>query len=101
MAMDERKSKDMKKGERCLCGCDGSGMGCACGWHHGHTLFRLLIGVILLILVFWFGVKLGELRESIRGYRGYNGTNYGSYGYRPMPMMNYSSGSGTGTTTAK
>jgi len=60
-------------------------MGCGYGWHGGggtRMLFRALLGVIILVLVFWFGVKLGELRESIRGYDG-----YGSGGYYPVRMM--------------
>jgi hypothetical protein len=84
--MDEQKKEG--KGNVCTCGCCGShngmmGMGCACGAHGGtRMLFRLLLVIIILILVFWFGVRLGELRESIRGYGG-----YGSYGYAPMRMM--------------
>ncbi len=82
--MEEQK-KDGKG--VCTCGCCGShmgmGMGCACGAHGGtRMLFRLLLAIIILILVFWFGVKLGELRESIRGYNG-----YGSGSYYPVRMM--------------
>lgn len=53
-----------------------------CAWHGGGTrmLFRTLLALIILTLVFWFGVKLGELRESIRGYGGYNN-------YYPMQIM--------------
>jgi len=81
--MEEQKDKCAAG---CTCGCCGSGkgMGCGCGWHGGGTrmLFRALLGVIILVLVFWFGVKLGELRESIRGYNG-----YGSGSYYPVRMM--------------
>ncbi|HVM77166.1 MAG TPA: hypothetical protein VMU07_03385 [Candidatus Paceibacterota bacterium] len=100
---DEKKngSKIMRGGQQCVCGCDGSGMGCACGWHHGHSIFRILLGVILLVIVFWFGVRLGELRAEIRGGYGYNA--YYGYGDYPMPMMHYYSntqGAPAGTSTA-
>lgn len=71
--------------KKCVCGCDGNGT-CMCGWHHGHMLFRLLIGIIILILVFWFGVKLGELREIVRGGYG-GGQYYPMMRYRTMPSM--------------
>jgi hypothetical protein len=87
MAREEQKQK-------CMCGCDGSGSGCMCGWHHGHMLFRMLIGLIILVIVFWFGVKLGELRESIRGY------GFESNSYAPVPMMSVYGSTLPGTTSS-
>jgi hypothetical protein len=68
----------------------------------GHRLLRIVIGVLILLVVFWLGVKLGELRSELyrmggfgrRSYPGmmggYGGGGYGG-GYppvaRPMPMM--------------
>jgi len=74
------------KGDQGLCGCCGGGGMCSCGWHHGHMIFRIILGVIFVMLVFWFGVKLGELREISFGYGG----NDGGYRYgMQMPMMRY------------
>lgn len=73
--MEERKTKS----GMCDCGCCGM-MG------HGGTrmLFRLLLVLIILAMVFWFGLKLGELRSEI--YYGY-GSRYSMNPYQEMPMM--------------
>ena len=103
--MEEHNNGDMKMKGRCMCGCDGSGMGCGCGWHHGHSLFRVLLGLIILAMVFWFGVKIGEIRQEIR-LNGYGGYHESQNFYSGMPMMRVYQGGGTvspatGTQTGK
>lgn len=69
---------------------------CNCPWHsgygHRHFLLRWVLGILILIVVFWLGVKFGE----IRGYFGYGYYGYPShrnmmypyYGYgQPYPTM--------------
>lgn len=63
-----------------------------CG-HHRFFLFRLALGIIILVIVFSVGVKMGELKGMFdNDYRdGYMMRGYGVYG-RPMmqqPMMYY------------
>ncbi|HBT75258.1 TPA: hypothetical protein DEB29_04630 [Candidatus Wolfebacteria bacterium] len=52
------------------------GMRCG-GRHH---LMRWILGIIILVLVFVAGIKLGEFKENLRG----NG-----YGYRMMQNQGY------------
>lgn len=84
--MPEERKKEGKN--VCDCGCCGSHTGmmgmCSCGAHGGtRMLFRLLLGLIILALVFWMGVKLGELRSEL--YYGY-GPRY-STTMRGYPSM--------------
>ena len=77
--MDENKKNDK---EYCI------GPICYhCGNAHGHggkhILLRWVIGLAILTLTFWMGMKIGELK-SFLGF-GY-GIHSGSY--RSMPMMN-------------
>ena len=68
---------------------------CICGWHVGHRAFRIVLGFIIILLAFWFGVKVGELRGAygfggMRFHRGFYGSYYGPmmmYGGYGMPMM--------------
>lgn len=97
--MEEQKGK----GETCSCGCCSSGKGmasgcsCGCGWRGGwngggRMLFRVLLGLIILALVFWMGVKVGELRSEL--YYGF-GPRYTTGYNRVMPMMQGYGSSGT------
>ncbi len=83
--------------------------GCGCGWSHGHRAFRIIIGIIILLVVFWVGVKVGEFRTIVREYNGYGSRGGYSAGYRPMGRMMGGGGYGvpgqapaaaTGTTPA-
>jgi hypothetical protein len=77
--MEENKKKD---GEYCV------GPICYhCGSEHGHgkhVLFRWVIGIAILLITFWMGMKIGELKAMVGGY------GYGMHsGYlRSSPMMN-------------
>lgn len=59
-----------------------------CGNTHGgcgkHVLLRWVVGIAILVLTFWMGVKIGELRSFLGfGYGMHGGSGY----YRSMPMM--------------
>ena len=68
------KGKENNGKEHCgTCGgCMGCG-GCSCGSGHSHLVARLVIGVVIVVIAFWLGLKLGELRAEF-----YNSGYYGS-----------------------
>lgn len=75
--MEESKNK--------VCTC-----GCGCGWASGHRIFRVVLAIVILAVVFWAGVKVGEITTMLREYAG-----YGGYGWRhAYPIQVYSSGGG-------
>lgn len=72
--MEENKNKN---------GLPGHPDGCKCGMCYAfcggrHRILRAALLVILLALVFSFGVKFGENKVALRG---------GHHGYRGYPMM--------------
>jgi hypothetical protein len=86
--MDEEK-KDGMNTCNCRYGCcRNHGM---MGGRH-HYVAKRILGIIVLLVVFWFGTKLGELRTLMQYSRGSHmmmggSTGYGSYGNRMM-MVN-------------
>jgi hypothetical protein len=101
--MDEQKNYSMEKGGNgYVCGCCGhgccgssyGGSGCG-GWGgHRHSLLRILLAVALLLIVFWFGVKIGEVKVALYDAigSGYDGSPMMYRGYlpasgNPFPMM--------------
>ena len=72
------------------CGsCAGCGS-CGCGSGHSHLVARLVIGIIIVVIAFWLGLKLGELRAEFynSGYYGSNmpwGRMMQGSGYRSLP----------------
>ncbi len=87
---EEQKKEAARSGARNVCVCEGEcACGCGCGWPRGHRAFRVILALIILALVFWAGVKMGELRAYIEyqyanwGGYGMMGNGYG-YGYGPM-----------------
>ncbi len=94
--MDENmKDQNQNMGQ-----CDNCGRCSNCGghggrWMCGHRCFfpmRLVLGLIILVIVFWVGFKLGEFKGAYIGDSGFGLNNYsGNYGFRLMmnqPMMN-------------
>ncbi len=77
--MDENK-KDHPEGCRCFL-CQGGH--CAwCGGYHGrHPLVKLIFILVVLAVVFWLGVQIGEVKSL---YAGYGWGGYGPGGYRMM-----------------
>jgi hypothetical protein len=63
--MDEVNKKE--------CGC-GEGK-CGCGGHmHGHgkhCLVKMILKIVIIILIFWCGFKLGAITGSIRAGEGH------------------------------
>ena len=52
------------------CGCGMHQMGgCGCPGCHGgkHHLIKIILKIIIIILIFWCGFKLGDITGSIRG----------------------------------
>ena len=56
------------KDHTCSCGCSGYGMGMMGG--RKYHLLKKLIMLIILVIVFWFGTKLGELKALVQYSRG-------------------------------
>lgn len=92
---DEKKNNH---GEGCTCPvCGGSGVmmgkGCRCGWGRAcgcggrwvFFLLRTIITILILMVVFWFGVQVGRMTSSYsRGglmMRGGYDTSYADGGY--------------------
>jgi hypothetical protein len=69
---------DAMKGRMGSCSC---GSGCGYGKMRFLYLLRILVTLIILIIVFWCGFRLGALRASFgRGYRSYPMMGQGGYG---------------------
>ena len=58
-------------------------------WHHhgyyghGHNVLRILLGILILLIVFWLGMEVGR---SHGGYEGY-GRHHGNMPYYYGGMM--------------
>jgi hypothetical protein len=66
---------------------------CNCGNRHvGIFILRWMLGIVILLTVFWMGVQIGSVR-SLGGGGHYGQAGYGMRsGYLPsrgMPMMRY------------
>jgi len=90
--------KDMSHGPNCNCVSCGMGAHCACCHGHGrYMVLRWILGLIILAVVFWVGVKIGEFKGSFEygyGMQYRNTMHYkggygmmGGYGSGRMPMM--------------
>ncbi len=93
---EEQKKENMSSGKTtCACSADCV-CSCGCGWAKGHLLFRVIIGLIILALVFWAGVKVGEFKTIVaRDMWGYGG----GYGHSMMFYRGgYDSGYGGGAS---
>ena len=86
--------EENKKCEGGMCGCGKCGMGggmgmCGYGHMHKHKILKKFFLLVLMIVIFCFGVQLGELRTLARQMR-YNEAmmqNYNNtYGGDMMPQ---------------
>jgi hypothetical protein len=70
--MEEQKKDQINHGAMC-------GAWCGCG--HRHLILRWILGLVILVFVFSFGMRLGEIKAAFE----YGG--YGSMGYSHRSMM--------------
>jgi hypothetical protein len=93
--MEEQNNK--KDGKTCPCGCGACGCTSGGRWR-GFVALRIVIGILVIGLAFWIGVKVGEFRSELFGFG-----RMGGFGGRAYPMMmrgGYGSmGAGAGGTT--
>ena len=78
-----------------------------CGWgmmhHHGcgYHVIRWALGLVILVIVFAFGIMIGELKGTFDASFGYRMMNGYGYGYsRAYPMMEYGYGVPTSQSAA-
>lgn len=94
----EEQNKNQNEGKCGGCGCWGM-QNHVC-WRH---VVRLILGIVILLIVFSFGVMIGELRGSLESNFGYRMMGYqygGGYG-RMYPMMqNWGAAQPTGAPVA-
>jgi hypothetical protein len=101
--MEEIKNNGQESMKNGMCGKTCT-CGCGCGWAHGHRAFRVVLAIVIALVVFWIGVKVGEVKMALqtnsgREFRGgYSNTyNVGGRmmgGIPPVPV------NGTATSSA-
>ena len=88
--MDELNKKECGCGEG-KCGCGGP-----MGHMHGHgkrCLVKMILKIVIVILIFWCGFKLGAITGSIRAVEGHGygmmrgGYNLPTGGAVPVPAQ--------------
>ena len=80
---EEKNNKEM------VCRCGAGSCGCGCGWHGGWLkIVRCFFGLVVLVIVFFLGMKIGELRGILESGRYRTMTSaYGNSWYGQVPMM--------------
>src|SRR3990167_584383 len=82
MEKNNKESKESGIGDSCD-HCHGF-MGHNHGYHK-YFVLRWVLGVVILVIVFWLGIKIGE-------FKGYLASGMGGYGYGHHRGMMYNSG---------
>lgn len=99
---------EMNKGQQqgmCSCG--------MCMYHRRHMgvfILRWLLGIVILLVVFWVGIQIGEFKAEVRqgygmssmhemGMGSGNDMMHGGMGNRAIPMMHAAMPSVTPTAT--
>lgn len=71
-----------------------SGWDCPCGYGHihihRHFFLRLILAVVVAALVFYVGVKVGEIKSAFSGYFYGRYSDYGTQ--QPYPYQLYNGG---------
>lgn len=76
--------------------CAGGNCDCMHGWHGGrHHLLRMLLKLIIVMLIFWFGFHLGQVYGFIRAGYGLGMTGNNNWGM--MRGNNFNGGTGVPT----
>jgi hypothetical protein len=95
----ENMDKKQCEGGMCKSGCSSCGMHSMCGCHGGkHYLIKLILEIIIVILIFWCGFKLGEIVGSIGSG---HGMQRGGYGMMMNGYSNNMMNNGMGATPVK
>ncbi len=89
------EKNNMAQGGTCECG-HGACCSCSSGHYHGFGwgLLRVIIGLIVLGLVFSFGIMVGQFKAYVNGFGGGHGfrmmRSYDAYpGYQVMTGGGY------------
>jgi len=68
---DTKNNQAQQNADGCKCFmCRGGINGNGCG--HRHFFLRLIIKLVILALVFWFGVKIGEFKSEFESEFGFD-----------------------------
>jgi hypothetical protein len=107
------ENMNMEK-KNCACGgsCGGNcGGGCGMQMHGCHSgkyhLMKMILKIVIIILIFWCGFKLGEMTGFVRAEYGrgtmMDGGGFGMMrgGYSGNGMMNPGTGTATPATPAQ
>lgn len=97
--------ENVDKVDKKECGCGMHfmhGCGCHCGKHH---LVKIILKIIIVILIFWCGFKLGNITGTIKAESGQHRMANNSRGNFGMMHKNYfnnmpTANPGTPTTPA-
>lgn len=69
--------------------CGGGASSCSYGSHGAHSVLRLVVILLVMILIFHLGMQVGELRAETYSNRGGYGMMRFEKEYRGAPMMKY------------
>ena len=86
--MQENEQGQNWGGHKCHGGMCGGMNGCG-GHHMGFHILRWVLGIIIILMVFSFGVQIGEFKSAFEsGQYGSRGMMRYNYGYQqPAPVM--------------
>ena len=85
MENQDKKPGDNKCGDSCHCGCCG-GMGHMHGCHGGrYHIIRMILKIVLVVIIFWCGFRLGEMIGFIKANTGYGNDFRMMSGYNNYP----------------
>src|ERR1035437_2223279 len=84
---EQQQQNGQWHGNKCHGGMCGGINGCG-GYHMGFHILRWILGIIIILMVFGFGVQIGEFKSAFEsGGYGYHGMMRYNYGYQPVQVM--------------